>query len=71
MSGGGVRALEEDASWFEEEEEEEGIYLQLETCERVQVNEAKSKHRLASPTETTSRRDNTRPPDACIPAERR
>ena len=32
------------------EEEEEGLYLQLETRERVQTNEAKSKRRRASPT---------------------
>ena len=35
---------------LEEEEEEEGFYLQLETRERVQTNEAKSKRRRASPT---------------------
>jgi len=31
------------------EEEEEGLYLQLETRERGQTNEAKSKRRRASP----------------------
>jgi len=44
----------------EEEEEEERLYLHLETRERVQTNEAKSKRRRASPTQTTSQRDNTR-----------
>jgi len=34
----------------EEEAEEEGLYLQLESRERVQTNEAKSKRRRASPT---------------------
>jgi hypothetical protein len=34
----------------EEEGEEERLYLQLETRERVQTNEARSKHRRASPT---------------------
>ena len=43
----------------EEEEEEERLYLHLETRERVQTNEAKSKRRRASPTQTTSQRDNT------------
>jgi len=40
-------------------EEEEELYLRLETRERVQRNKAKSKRRRASPTQTTSRRDNT------------
>jgi hypothetical protein len=38
--------------------EVEGLYLRLETRERVQTDEAKSKRRRASPTSTTSRRDN-------------
>ena len=57
--GGGVEEEEE------EEEEEEG----LETRERVQTNEAKSKRRRASPTSTTSRRDNT-PASRCLPSRR-
>jgi len=52
-----------------EEEEEEGLYLQVETRERVQTNEAKSKRRRASPTSTTSRRDNT-PASQCLPSRR-
>jgi len=40
-----------------EEEEEERLYLHLETRERVQTNEAKSKRRRASPTQTTIQRD--------------
>ena len=47
--------------------EEEGLYLQLETRERVQTNEAKSKRRRASPTETTSRQDNTQA-SRCLPS---
>jgi len=43
--------------------------LRLETRERVQTNEAKSKRRRASPTETTSRRDNT-PASQCLPSRR-
>ena len=49
--------------------EEEGLYLQLETRERVQTNEAKSKRRRASPTQTTSQRDNT-PASQCLPPRR-
>jgi len=41
----------------EEEEEEERLYLHLETRERVQINEAKSKRCRASPTQTTSQRE--------------
>jgi len=37
-------------SRVEEEEEEEGLYLRIETRKRVQTNEAKSKRRRASPT---------------------
>jgi len=44
------------------------MYLQLETRERVQTNEAKSKRRRASPTYTTSRRDNTA--SQCLPFRR-
>ena len=56
--------------WEEEEEEEEGrLYLHLETRERVQTNEAKSKRRRASPTQTTSQRDNT-PASQCLPSRR-
>jgi len=51
----------------EEEEEEEGLYLRLETRERIQTNEAKSKRRRASPTYTTSRRENT-PASRCLPS---
>jgi len=53
----------------EEEEEEEGLYLRIETRKRVQTNEAKSKRRRASPTQTTSQRDNT-PASRCLPSRR-
>jgi hypothetical protein len=33
----------------DEEDKEEGLFLRLETRERVQINEAKSKRRRASP----------------------
>jgi len=46
---------------------EEELYLRLETREHVQTNEAKSKRRRASPTQTTSRRDNT-PASRCLPS---
>ena len=52
-----------------EGEEEEGLYLRLETRKRVQTNEAKSKRRRASPTKTTGRRDNT-PASRCLPSRR-
>jgi hypothetical protein len=42
---------------LETREEEERLYLHLETRERVQTNEAKSKRRRASPTQTTSHGD--------------
>ena len=45
----------------------EGLYLRIETRERVQTNEAKSKRRRASPTKTTGRRDNT-PASRCLPS---
>ena len=53
----------------QEEEEEERLYLHLETRERVQTNEAKSKRCRASPTQTTSQRDNT-PASQCLPSRR-
>jgi len=53
----------------DEDEEEERLYLHLETRERVQTNEAKSKRRRASPTQTTSQRDNT-PASQCLPSRR-
>ena len=53
----------------EEEEEEERLYLHLETRERVQTNEAKSKRCRASPTQTTSQRDNT-PASQGLPSRR-
>ena len=53
----------------EEEEEEERLYFHLETRECVQTNEAKSKRRRASPTQTTSQRDNT-PASQCLPSRR-
>ena len=43
--------------------------MHLETRERVQTNEAKSKRRRASPTQTTSQRDNT-PASRCLPSRR-
>jgi hypothetical protein len=43
--------------------------LRLETHDRVQTNEAKSKRRRASPTYTKSRRDNT-PASRCLPSRR-
>ena len=52
-----------------DDDEEERLYLQLETRERVQTNEAKSKRRRASPTQTTSQRDNT-PASQCLPSRR-
>jgi hypothetical protein len=67
--------------WLKEEEggggalfanrrrEEEELYLRLETHDRVQTNEAKSKRRRASPTYTKSRRDNT-PASRCLPSRR-
>jgi len=49
-----------------EEEAGEELYLRLETRERVHPNEAKSERRRASPTSTTSRRDNI--PASRVPA---
>ena len=43
--------------------------MHLETRERVQTNEAKSKRRRTSPTQTTSQLDNT-PASQCLPSRR-
>ena len=43
--------------------------MRIETRKRVQTNEAKSKRRRASPTQTTSQRDNT-PASRCLPSRR-
>jgi len=42
--------IAEEEEEEEEEAEEERLYLRLETCKRVQTNEAKSKRRRASQT---------------------
>jgi hypothetical protein len=43
-----------------EEEEEEGLYLRIETRKRVQTNDAKSKRRRASPTKRRWREERGR-----------